>query len=106
MPKYSPSYNEDLLSFIDDAQKAFWDTHKVVDTKFHITRSQYCEEDEYGRNHWEPPKDLYGPYEDKEEAQKHLNMLNADPNLRPRQGTLSITTRRLVETTVVKRFWI
>lgn len=106
MPKFEPPTKHPVWDFVAKQQKEFWDTHKVIKTEYNINRTAYSEWDEYGCNSWVPEKHMYGPYDSKAEAEEHVKLLNADPNLKPREGDLVVRTSRLVETTVTKQFWI
>lgn len=107
MPKFEKPSEFNIEKFFEDFEADFWREHKLLDTKYHIQLSSYSAYDsEYGTSTWVPAKDLYGPYDTAEEAQKDIDTINADPNLKPEQGTLKVRTTRLVERTQVKRFWI
>jgi hypothetical protein len=107
MAKFEKPSKFTVEEFLAEFEENFWKEHTLLDTKYHIQLSSYSNYDsEYGTSTWVPAKDLYGPYDTAEEAQKDIDTLNADPNLKPEQGTLKVRTARLVERTVVKRFWI
>lgn len=107
MPKFENYERPTLEEFLTDMESEFWRDHRLIDTKYHIQLSSYEDYDsEYGTSTWVPAKDLYGPYDTVEEAQKDCNTINADPNLKPRNGELRIRRARLVEKTVKKQYWI
>lgn len=107
MPKFEKPSEFSVHKFLEDFDENFWKEHTLLDTKYHIQLSSYEDYNwEYGTSTIIGPKDLYGPYDTQEEAQSDIDTINSDPLMRPRQGTLRIREARLVEKTVVKRFWI
>lgn len=107
MPKFEKPSKYPIEKILEDIEADFWREHKLLDTKYHIQVSSYVDYDyEYGTSTTIDAKDLYGPYDTIEEAQIDIDAINADQALKPRNGELRIRTARLVEKTVVKRFWI
>lgn len=106
MPKFErPAKNSSIQQFLKEFEEDFWKTHTLVDTKYHIALSSYEEFDyEYGTSQMVSGKDLYGPYDSREEAASDMDAIYADPHTRPRQGNLYIRKAQLVETK--HRFWI
>lgn len=107
MPKFEKPSPHPIHKFLEEFEDNFWKEHTLLDTKYHIQVSSYVDYDwEYGTSTTIDAKDLYGPYDTKEEAQADIDTINADRNLKPSNGELQIRTARLVEKTEVKRFWI
>lgn len=108
LPKFekpTPTFN--IETYLEDFQKDFWDKHRLIDTKFEIwLRAWYDFNPEYGSGTTVPAKMLYGPYDTAEEAQEHVDYINGDKSLKPKEADLFVKRTQLVETTVVTRFWI
>lgn len=107
MPKFEKPSEHPIRKFMAEFEENFWKEHTLIDTKYHIQLSSYVNYDpEYGTSTTIGPKDLYGPYDTREEAQADIDTINADDNLRPRNGKLQVRKAQLVEKTEVVRYWI
>jgi len=105
MPEYSPPSKHPLHEWIKEQEEEFWKNHTVVDTAYFIMQSSYQDFDPEWGESTIPGKELWGPYRDVERVKKDLETIKANRG-RYEKGDLYIQCRHLVETTVVKRFWI
>jgi hypothetical protein len=107
VPKFNPKQQEqNVWDYLREFNNEFWSTHKVIKTEYNIRQSSYSDYDDYGCSFTVREKQLYGPYEDKSEAEEHVKLLNADPNLKPSRGELIIREHRLVESPRSEQFWV
>ena len=107
MDKYKNTKLEStILNFIEEYDRDFWEKHKLIETKYYVSRKEYKKYDsEYDR--WVsvfPAVDLYGPYESEEEARDDLERLLGDVLLTGLE--FYVRTAKLVEKLEPVRFWI
>lgn len=96
-------YKSFRTSIVEKVIEDFWKTHTKIEEVYWIHAASYEDYDpEYGSSSIIPEQKLYGPYETKEEAEKHISLMS---KFIFKNGFI-VRKYTLVEKVETKRYWI
>lgn len=78
MGKYQPPRQYSLTESLAESKADFDKKYKLIATEWWIKEEHWQRDDYCGGHEKTSERFLYGPYETKEEAQEHVDLLEAD----------------------------